>query len=71
MANCKSCQAPIVWVLTANGKRMPIDAKPFTAFASGIEGHKLGDGDTARTVTVHSSHFSTCPQADQHRKAPK
>lgn len=27
-AHCRSCAAPIVWVMTLSGKRMPVDAAP-------------------------------------------
>lgn len=30
MNRCRSCDAPIEWAVTANGKRMPIDAEPTT-----------------------------------------
>lgn len=42
-SSCKSCNADIYWIKTANGKNMPVNP----------------DG---------SSHFSTCPNADAHRK---
>jgi len=42
-ATCSSCGAPILWVVTQAGKRMPLDP----------------DGTT---------HFATCPNADEHRK---
>lgn len=25
---CRSCKAPIVWIVTAAGKRMPVNASP-------------------------------------------
>lgn len=28
MSRCKTCQAEIVWAVTANGKAMPVDAAP-------------------------------------------
>jgi hypothetical protein len=63
---CRSCGAPILWVFTEGGKRMPVDAKP----ASGLV---LDDPEsptpTARIRRVYTSHFATCPQAAQHRKA--
>ncbi len=40
---CRSCGAGIYWIVTAKGKRMPVDP----------------DG---------TSHFATCPNADQHRR---
>lgn len=60
MKTCGSCKAPIVWVATVTGKRMPVDALD-----------KQGAPVTAVTfdAKVHTSHFATCPQAAQHRKA--
>jgi hypothetical protein len=28
MANCNSCQAPVIWVKTSTRKRVPIDVDP-------------------------------------------
>lgn len=56
---CGSCGALIVWFKTAAGKRMPVNAgttKPSDA------AHQL---DLKR----HTSHFATCPNANDHRKA--
>lgn len=52
---CRSCQAPIVWVKTAAGKSMPVDAGSVTV------------GDLVYDPTWHVSHFATCPNAKQHR----
>lgn len=41
--DCRSCSARIFWIVTATGKKMPVDP----------DGH---------------SHFSTCPNAAQHRR---
>lgn len=30
LANCRSCNAPIVWALTSKGHRLPLDAKVVT-----------------------------------------
>ncbi len=57
-AKCKTCKAPIEWVQTRQGKRMPLDPKPFTVVTS--------EGDV---VTGRTSHFATCPQAAAHHKA--
>jgi hypothetical protein len=42
-ATCASCRDTIRWIVTDNGKRMPVNL----------------DG---------TSHFVTCPNADQHRR---
>jgi hypothetical protein len=74
---CRSCGAPIIWALTRNDKRMPIDVGP-------VEGGnvEIVARDTRRDVpyvVVHAqppmgvdklymSHFATCPNAETHRK---
>lgn len=30
-SRCRSCGEPIIWTITSNGKRMPIDAEPVVA----------------------------------------
>lgn len=81
MPACKSCRAPILWVVAAaSGKRMPVDAEPTAEGAvlvlnppdAAPVGHVLsGDAlDMAREgcpERVHRSHFATCPNADTHR----
>jgi|GEM_PF-1422513 hypothetical protein len=55
---CRSCGALIVWFRTKAGKRMPVDAattQPTDAV------HQL---DLSR----HVSHFTTCPNAAEHRR---
>jgi hypothetical protein len=61
MAQCRTCSAVIVWGITENGKRVPLDP---------LEKRYIfpGDGDLVVMVDTHLSHFATCPQADQHRK---
>lgn len=66
-SKCKSCQAPILWVITPKGKRTPVDAKK-TRVA------QLMDVDGVLKIEEvaegHVSHWITCPSADQHRKQP-
>jgi len=77
LAHCRSCHAPIVWTVTANGKRMPVDADPLIA----SRGFRLDEEDPAQDDIVatftaspgvgerlYISHFSTCPDAARHRK---
>jgi hypothetical protein len=54
---CSSCHADIVWLLTAKGKRMPVDA------ATVKPGDYLFEPNGE-----HVSHFATCPSAQQHRR---
>lgn len=61
-STCSSCGAPIVWAKSAKtGKAMPLDAKP--------EKRVIVENGFGRVVDVHTSHFVTCPTAEQHRRA--
>ncbi|MCK4969039.1 MAG: hypothetical protein KAS77_00875 [Thermoplasmata archaeon] len=66
MPKCKTCQQEIVWGMTENNKRVPLDPAE-TRYIS----HD-GPGDDrhlyVKMVPTHLSHFATCPQADQHRR---
>lgn len=60
--HCRSCNAIIGWLRTATGKSMPVD------FGS------IRDDDIPSTIfdpSRHKSHFSTCPQANQHRRTTR
>ena len=76
LAACRSCDAPIIWTVTTNGKRMPVDADPIVA----ARGFRLDDeveGEAPLAIFTQTpaaderlfvSHFSTCPNAAQHRR---
>lgn len=57
---CSSCGAPIIWAESKAGKPTPLDAKPESRFIF-IEG-------VAQQIMTYTSHFATCPNADQHRR---
>lgn len=63
-AECRSCHAPVYWIVTDSGKRMPVDCevegatRPFKG-VPGDGGEREGKG---------ISHFATCPNAAQHRR---
>lgn len=65
---CKSCNAPIVWAKTAEGKPMPLDPIPKTG------GNIIVVDGVAKVVPVQNvgeafvSHFATCPDSNKHRK---
>lgn len=84
MSKCKSCGAEIVWIRTAGGKNMPLNAEKHYF-------HRWTDGDLHPRETFFTesgaafagygtvkedpeamegrvSHFATCPFADQHRR---
>jgi hypothetical protein len=80
---CKSCGAPIRWALhERTERRMPLDAlaNPDGNISVVAWGGKQGNGlslpiigvnvppDKAMTPMHYTSHFATCPNADDHRK---
>lgn len=56
IVRCRSCRAKIIWFKTAAGKNMPVDSDT------------VEPDDEELDLSRHVSHFSTCPQADEHRK---
>lgn len=56
IVRCRSCRARIIWFQTAAGKNMPVDADT------------VEPEDEELDLPRHVSHFSTCPNANQHRK---
>jgi hypothetical protein len=70
-AKCKSCDAPIMWAPTENGKSIPLDPAPVEGGNVQIDAdgtaHVLGSAPLD-AQPLHISHFATCPTADQHRK---
>lgn len=59
VSSCKSCGAPIQWVLMQKtGKRNPLDINK-----------KVIVTESGEAVSGYESHFSTCPNAGQHRKS--
>lgn len=55
VSKCRSCDENIVWLKTATGKNMPVDADT------------VEEGDEVFDSKTHTSHFSTCPEADKFR----
>lgn len=75
--SCRSCGAAIFFGSAGTGKAMPLDATPDPVGRYVID---RGGGTCValRVVTPadgaaprYSSHFSTCPNAAQHRRAPR
>ena len=78
MSKCKSCKADIIWIQMNEGKMMPCDPKPIS-YRLNIHAGKLrlitpdgkvarGDFDPGSDKVGYTSHFATCPNANQHRK---
>jgi hypothetical protein len=67
-AKCSTCGAEIVWVVTMTGSRMPVNAKTTKVFR--MTGRTIAGSPEVEIVTAYTTHFVTCPQADQHRRKP-
>jgi hypothetical protein len=65
MSKCRSCGAEIRWVMMDSGRKMPLDVKRITIIEEDPE------TGAARIVSGYQSHFSTCPNADMHRRSKK
>lgn len=84
MAECRSCLASIVWVeIEASGRRMPldpaIDVEDLAAWpvdTAGLVAVRDGygyvlardSGIDMSGFSYHRSHFTTCPNAEEHRR---
>lgn len=65
ITQCRSCGAEVMWVLTKNDKRMPIDASS----ANEEERARVLPGAIAHDPKRHISHFATCPESTKWRKS--
>lgn len=82
VSKCRACGAPIVWITTSNGKKMPCDAEPviYQANRRGKDLIVTPNGEVLKGTVVpngsamiadgygYISHYATCPQADSFRK---
>lgn len=75
VSECRSCNAAIIWTTTKKGKKMPIDAEPAGKGPFILEPPEedpiavfIGEKDPY-TGERFTSHFSTCPNAEQHRRS--
>ena len=79
MSYCRSCGAEIRWIKMRSGKSMPVDAAKRTIKKDGgREVLVTEDGELIRGTFAsleegangvgYISHFSTCPNANQHRR---
>ena len=70
-AICRDCQAPIVWTITANQKRMPINVWPApngnVILLDPIDSPRAprsrvlsNEQKTSNTATTYLPHFTTC-----------
>jgi hypothetical protein len=78
VGRCRSCRAPIRWVLSEKGRRMPLDPEPYQGDSPrGLFVLRSGDrGEVAMAATPdafpeephYRSHFASCPNAARHRR---
>lgn len=80
MSSCRSCGAPVRWVETTSGRRMPLDPTPNAKGNVYLEpgvptatvfGNLQADARKALAGRLYLSHFATCPDADDHRRSPR
>lgn len=68
--HCKSCDAPIEFVRTPKGSRIPLDVGSHPKANIVVDelgiARVVGEGDGTRI-----SHFVTCPNAARHRRPEK
>lgn len=57
ITRCSCCRARIVFLRTASGKSMPVEADCVDPL------------DESYDATRHESHFARCPGANKHRKS--
>ena len=80
MQVCKTCRSAVLWIVTAAGRKMPLDPVPFsivldpeagevavTEAGETVRGRRADPWDEG-AISVRTSHFATCPQSAQHRK---
>ena len=60
MSDCKGCGKPIVWGITADGKKIPLDPRPPIYRFDGHDATRI-----ERVMDVYVTHFATCPKASQ------
>ena len=77
MTTCKSCNAPVRWVLlrpkTGKAKAHPVDATPSASGSIRIpetgDAYVVAEADRPLVkFPLYTSHFATCPDAAQHRR---
>ena len=75
---CRACGAKIYFIRLQSGKSMPVDAGSMTTVAKAAGGtpYVTIDGGVIKAVAVphgdivaYTSHFATCPFADQLRRS--
>lgn len=76
MGQCNSCNKPIQWVKTPNGRIMPLDPEPVQyggniVIRNGVAIVLLKGEPAEAGEKIYRSHFATCSSSRQHRKGKK
>lgn len=67
VGSCRSCGAAIVWAVTGDGKRVPLNVDAMERRLAQVD--ELEDGTpVVRSVRTWVTHFATCPHADTWRR---
>lgn len=67
---CKGCGKEIVWGITSEGKRIPLDPKPpVYRLETKPDAEKTTEAE--RMANTYVSHFATCPQANRFSASKK
>jgi hypothetical protein len=75
LGTCRGCGATVAWVKTTGGKNMPVDPEPVPhgnlILIDPIPGDDsyLAVNKSASDQPGYTSHFATCPDAGQFRRA--
>ena len=67
-ARCRSCNAPIVWMLTSSGKSIPVEPSSLSFGDQALINELPRGGKLVFDAKRHKSHFARCPKANEHRK---
>lgn len=67
---CRTCSAPVVWAVTEAGRKAPFDSLTTTKGThTVVSGRATFVPEAKRSGQLYTSHFATCPQASEHRRA--
>lgn len=74
VTRCRSCDAPVLWANTEKGRRMPLDPDPYSGPDPRVFVLRAGVAiavtpDAFPDEPNYRSHFATCPNAAEHRRA--
>lgn len=63
MSNCRGCGKKIIWAVTVDGKKIPLDPTPPT-YGAADDSEIHTDGQFIGRSRAMVSHFATCPKAN-------